>query len=77
MRCETCGNEYRRSISVRQDGVEHAFDCFECAIQGLAPRCGHCNCAVIGHGVEHENGQIFCCEHCGRVAQGSAVTAGR
>ncbi len=39
------------------------FDSFECAIHALAPRCAHCGCAIIGHGVEAQ-GAIFCCAHC-------------
>jgi hypothetical protein len=39
------------------------FDSFECAIQALAPHCAHCDCRVIGHGVE-EAGTIYCCRNC-------------
>jgi len=39
------------------------FDSFECAIEALAPRCTHCHCRVIGHGVERR-GSIYCCRHC-------------
>ena len=45
------------------DGQTHVFDSFECAIEALAPRCAHCKCRVIGHGVE-QDGRIFCCKHC-------------
>jgi hypothetical protein len=44
-------------------GDHHVFDSFECAIQALAPRCEHCACRIIGHGVEAE-GKYFCCAHC-------------
>jgi Rieske Fe-S protein len=63
--CETCGNTYDKAFQVVLAGRTHVFDCFECAIQALAPSCGHCGCRVIGHGVE-ENGVIFCCAHCAR-----------
>jgi hypothetical protein len=63
--CETCGNEYKRPLQVVLDGRTHTFDCFECAIQALAPACAHCGCSIIGHGVERE-GQFFCCSHCAR-----------
>jgi hypothetical protein len=33
----------------------------------MAPRCAHCNCRIIGHGVD-EGGKIFCCSHCARHA---------
>ncbi len=42
------------------------FDCFECAIQKLAPSCAHCGCRVVGHGVEAA-GKVFCCAHCARA----------
>ncbi len=61
--CEVCGNEYDKAFEVTQDGETHTFDSFECAIHALAPRCAHCGCAVIGHGIEG-GGQIFCCAHC-------------
>ena len=61
--CEVCGNEYDKAFDVVQDGESHTFDSFECAIHALAPRCAHCGCAIIGHGVEAD-GRIFCCAHC-------------
>jgi hypothetical protein len=33
----------------------------------MAPRCAHCGCRVIGHGVEGL-GQIYCCAHCAGVS---------
>ena len=62
-RCETCGNDYDKSIEVVKDGRRYLFDSFECAIDKLAPRCAHCALRVIGHGVE-KAGIIFCCVHC-------------
>ncbi|HXU01087.1 MAG TPA: hypothetical protein VN903_08850 [Polyangia bacterium] len=61
--CETCGNIYDKAFHVSLDGQTHVFDSFECAIEALAPRCTHCHCRVIGHGVERA-GDIFCCRHC-------------
>lgn len=66
-RCETCGNEYERCITVVRDGTKHVYDSFECAIHALAPTCAHCGCRVIGHGVESDD-QTFCCAHCARKA---------
>ena len=72
MRCDTCGNDYDRTFKVTGPKGEFVFDSFECAIQKLAPKCTHCGCRVIGHGVEV--GQtIYCCEHCMR--QGAQVEA--
>jgi phage terminase large subunit GpA-like protein len=61
--CETCGNDYDKSFEVTMNGQPHTFDSFECAIQALAPLCEHCNCRIIGHGVEAD-GRMFCCAHC-------------
>jgi len=62
-RCETCGNEYDKSFQVIMDGKTYTFDCFECAIQALAPSCAHCGTRILGHGLEHD-GVFYCCEHC-------------
>jgi hypothetical protein len=61
--CEVCGNDYDKTIEITRDGESHVFDSFECAIQSLAPTCGHCSCRILGHGVEAD-GSIFCCAHC-------------
>lgn len=63
--CATCGNHYDRPFRVTAaDGQEFWFDSFECAIQKLAPTCRHCDCKIIGHGVDNKSGAIFCCDHC-------------
>jgi hypothetical protein len=61
--CEVCGNTYDKAFQVVMQGRTHTFDCFECAIQMLAPLCHHCGCRIIGHGVE-EGGRFYCCAHC-------------
>jgi hypothetical protein len=33
----------------------------------LAPVCAHCECRIIGHGVE-SNGTMYCCVHCAKQA---------
>jgi hypothetical protein len=66
--CEVCGNEYDKSFEVVLSGAHHTFDSFECAIHALAPRCAHCECRVVGHGVEAK-GKIYCCANC-------AITSG-
>jgi hypothetical protein len=63
--CECCGNHYEKCFDVAIDGQTYTFDSFECAIQMLAPTCPHCDCRIIGHGVEAE-GAIYCCAHCSR-----------
>lgn len=62
-KCETCGNDYDKAFQVVMNGKTHTFDCFECAIQALAPACAHCGCSIIGHGVDHKD-EIYCCDHC-------------
>ena len=67
-RCETCGNDYDKAFTVtNHQGERHIYDSFECAIAGSAPRCPHCECRIIGHGVESD-GDIFCCNHCAEHA---------
>mgnify|MGYP002381272388 CR=1 FL=1 len=63
--CETCGNVYEKSFEIILNNNSHHFDCFECAIQALAPECAACDCRIIGHGVEL-NGVVFCCVHCSK-----------
>ena len=63
--CDVCGNDYDKSFEVRRDGMTYTFDSFECAIHRLAPQCAHCECRIVGHGVESE-GQIYCCANCAR-----------
>lgn len=63
--CEICGNEYDKAFEIKSGGRTHTFDCFECAIQALAPTCAHCGCRIIGHGME-EGGSFYCCAHCAK-----------
>jgi hypothetical protein len=49
-RCETCGNDYDKAFEIVMAGTSHTFDSFECAIQALAPTCGHCGCRLLGMG---------------------------
>lgn len=61
--CDVCGNDYDKAFQVTKDGRTLTFDSLECAIHALAPRCAHCDCRIIGHGVE-EGGEMYCCAHC-------------
>jgi len=65
MRCDHCGNDYDKSFQLIAAGKTMTFDSFECAIQMVAPSCAHCQCRIVGHGVEAD-GAIFCCAHCAR-----------
>ena len=64
-KCDVCGNDYDKTIVVTQGSRSMTFDSFECAIEGMAPRCAHCGCRVIGHGVEAQD-KTFCCANCAK-----------
>jgi hypothetical protein len=64
-KCDVCGNDYDKAFHVVQGDRSMTFDSFECAIEAMAPRCAHCDCRVIGHGVEAQ-GKIYCCAHCAK-----------
>jgi hypothetical protein len=63
--CEVCGNQYDKAFEVTMQGKRHVFDSFECAIHALAPACAHCDCKIVGHGVEGR-GKMYCCAHCAK-----------
>jgi hypothetical protein len=66
--CDVCGNDYDKAMTIEAPGRgSGTFDSFECAIHALAPTCAHCDCRIIGHGVE-ANGSMFCCAHCAQHA---------
>lgn len=71
-KCDVCGNDYDKSFEVVAGGARHTFDSFECAIHRLAPTCAHCQCRVIGHGVEAA-GRMYCCANCARQSGVSGV----
>ena len=64
-RCDVCGNDYDKAFQVTQQGRMMTFDSFECAIHAMAPQCAHCQCRIVGHGIEAQN-KIYCCAHCAR-----------
>ena len=66
--CETCGNEYDKTMQITVGGETHTFDSFECAIHAIAPRCAHCGCTIVGHGLEGPSDDIYCCAHCAHEA---------
>jgi len=70
--CELCGNDYDKAMQVTVGGETHTFDSFECAIHVLAPHCAHCDCRIVGHGVESD-GRMFCCAHCARESGASGL----
>jgi hypothetical protein len=66
--CEVCGNDYDKAFRVVRGGETHVFDCFECAIEALAPRCETCSVRIVGHGLEAQGGRFFCCDSCAERA---------
>lgn len=67
-KCDVCGNDYARSFQVKTaDGKTYTFDAFECAIHKLAPKCDHCGCQIVGHGIE-DKGTFYCCAHCAKMS---------
>ncbi|HRE09706.1 MAG TPA: hypothetical protein PK605_00900 [Ignavibacteria bacterium] len=74
-KCMKCGNEYDKSFEIKMNERIYIFDSFECAISELAPRCKHCGCIVIGHGLEND-GIIYCCSNCA-VSEGETKLSDR
>lgn len=71
--CDKCGNEYAHTFTItKDDGSKGTFDSFECAAEVMAPRCAHCGCTVLGHGVAANN-KTYCCGHCARVTAGAEI----
>ncbi|MBK9259100.1 MAG: hypothetical protein IPM54_04630 [Polyangiaceae bacterium] len=63
--CEVCGNDYDKTFDITMGGTKHTFDSFECAVHSLAPVCSHCQCRILGHGME-AHGKFYCCAHCAK-----------
>lgn len=72
-KCDFCGNDYDKAFKVTQGGTAMTFDSFECAIAAMAPHCDHCDCRIIGHGLEAGDGRMFCCAHCAKQAGVAAL----
>ena len=62
-KCDLCGNDYDKAFQVTLGERSWTFDSFECAIEMVAPRCAHCGCRIVGHGME-KGGAMYCCAHC-------------
>ena len=75
--CVVCGNDYDKAFAVRTaDGTTRVFDSVECVAHEIAPRCGHCGCRILGHGVE-VNDAVYCCRHCAEAEHGSTSLTDR
>lgn len=72
--CNVCGNDYDKSFTVTWAGGRSAtFDSIECAAVEVGPRCAHCDCRILGHGIEVDQ-VTYCCAHCARMAAIPAST---
>lgn len=71
--CDTCGNDYDKVLTITQGDRSGTFDSFECAVHAMAPTCAHCQCHILGHGVEAGEA-IYCCAHCARESGGAGGT---
>jgi hypothetical protein len=71
-KCDQCGNDYDKSFKVIVSDNSYNFDSFECAINKVAPKCAHCGCRIVGHGMEAD-GKFFCCAHCAKQAGATSL----
>lgn len=66
--CDACGNDYARAFEiVTADGRRLIADSVECAAHLIAPKCAHCGCLILGHGIETSDA-FYCCAACSRHA---------
>ena len=73
-RCDVCGNDYDKAMTIERGGATGTFDSFECAIHALAPTCEHCSCRIVGHGIEASGDRMFCCAHCASASGAEGAT---
>lgn len=74
-KCEVCGREYNGALEITAHGVSHTFDCFECAISSLAPKCAACGARIIDQGIEIED-SIYCSEECSEILEEKDMYSG-
>jgi hypothetical protein len=46
--CQTCGNEYDKSLQVILGGEKHPSTVSSAQSSRLAPACAHCQCRIVG-----------------------------
>jgi hypothetical protein len=61
--CEVCGNHGNECFEVYLGKEKHVFDSFDCAMNGMLPKCIYCRCQIIGPGVQL-NDVLFCSFEC-------------
>lgn len=62
-KCDHCGKPHQEFLKVVMAEKTYTFDCFDCAIQTLAPICPQCHCRIIGVGYER-NHLKYCSREC-------------
>jgi len=72
--CDTCGNDYDKTMTITRGQESGTFDSFECAVHAMAPSCAHCGVRILGHGVEGSTETIYCCAHCARAGGEGGVS---
>jgi phage terminase large subunit GpA-like protein len=73
-RCEVCGKEFTKPVTVEWNGEQKTVDSFECAVQALAPRCEHCGQPVMNQSIQ-DDAPFYCCSVCEQKAQQKAQPA--
>ena len=71
--CEVCDGQVQNNLQIIIGEKSHHFDCFECAIQVLAPKCNRCGCRILGRGHSRQ-GKFFCDSHCAWYSNPHSVT---
>lgn len=67
--CRKCHLPARLPLTVQLDqGPKYTFDCFDCAIETLAPRCPECGRVYLGRPVTYAK-QQFCSTACAQRRQ--------
>lgn len=73
--CVVCGNEDDKAFRVvAADGVEYVFTALSARSTASLRRASTCACRIVGHGIETNDGRMFCCAHC---AHGVGVRGAR
>ncbi len=67
--CRKCGRASEVPVTVQFDsGPQYTFDCFDCAVETLAPRCPECGRVYLGRPVPFGD-QHFCSTECAQRRQ--------
>lgn len=62
-KCEVCDGVYENNFTIIIGEKNHEFDCLECAIKVLAPRCSRCGSQILGH-IHTKQKKVYCGSLC-------------